>query len=152
MIQRIQTLFLLGAVIFMALMLFLPLAEILAETGVHYTAMSTGLRQDNGELVYSTLPVLILILATGLLLLLNIFLFRNRKLQIRFCVYSIILEFGLIGLLYYFWVVIFRQIEVDSYFIKVSVVFPAAAIILTYLAFRGIRRDEILIRSVDKIR
>jgi hypothetical protein len=32
------------------------------------------------------------------------------------------------------------------------VVFPVLAIILTYLAFRGIRKDEFLIRSIDRIR
>ena len=79
-------------------------------------------------------------------------MYKNRKLQIRFCVYGIILGFGMIGLMYYFWVVIFRQLDVDSYWLRMPVIFPVVAIILTYLAFRGIRKDEILVRSMDKIR
>ncbi|MFC2113693.1 DUF4293 domain-containing protein [Bacteroidota bacterium] len=152
MIQRIQTLFLLGAVVCLAMMLFLPLAEILTDTGISYTALGRGLQKEDGELILSTWPVFILILITAIMLTLNIFFYKNRKLQIRFCVYGIILGFGMIGLLYYFWVVIFRQLEVDTYWIRIPVVFPVVAIILTYLAFRGIRRDEILIRSIDKIR
>jgi len=152
MIQRIQTVFLLGAGIFLALMLFLPLAEILADGGISYTALSRGLRNVDGELIFPTWPVFILVFITAALLLLNILLYRNRKLQIRFCVYAIILCFGLIGLVYYFWVVIFRQLDIESYWFRVPLVFPAVSIILTYLAFRGIRKDEILIRSIDKIR
>ena len=152
MIQRIQTLFLLGAVVFLALMLFLPLAEILTVDGRVYSVLSMGLMAEGGEAVVPTWPVLILILVTALMLFINIFLFRNRKLQIRLCVYGIILEFGLIGLLYYFWVVIFRQLEVENLSVWLPVVFPLVSIILTFLAFRGIRKDEILIRSMDKLR
>lgn len=152
MIQRIQTLFLLGAAVFMTLMLFLPLASFVTEGGMSYTALSTGLHREDGQMVYATWPVFILVIVTAFLLAGNIFLFRNRKLQIRICVYSIILEFGLIGLMYYFWVVILREVVTESYVIGIPVVFPAVAVILTYLAFRGIRKDEILIRSMDKLR
>jgi hypothetical protein len=67
-------------------------------------------------------------------------------------VYAIVLGFGQIGLMYYFWVLIFRQLVVEDFSIRLPVIFPVVAIILTYLAFRGIRKDEILIRSIDKIR
>ena len=152
MIQRIQTIFLLGAVIFLVMMLFLPLAEIQADGGVTYTGMSRGLRLESGEYAFSTWPVFILVLVTAALLFINIFLYRNRKLQIRICVYAIVLGFGLMGLIYYYWVLIFRQLVIENFWIRVPVIFPVAAIILTYLAFRGIRKDEILIRSIDKIR
>ena len=102
MIQRIQTLFLLGAVVSLAMMIFLPLAEILSDDGVYYTARSSGLIEQGREVVFPTMPVVILLVVTALMSLGNIFLFKNRKLQIRLCVYGIILSFGLIGLLYYF--------------------------------------------------
>jgi hypothetical protein len=152
MIQRIQTLFLLGAAISLALMAFLPLAEIRGGDGHYYQALSLGLKMTGGEVVFPTLPVLILVVFCALLSLINIFLFKRRKLQIRLCVYGIILCFGLIGLLYYFWVVMFRQFEIEDYWFKLPLVMPVAAIIFTYLAFRGIRKDEILIRSLDKLR
>jgi hypothetical protein len=89
---------------------------------------------------------------TAALLFLNIFFYKNRKLQIRICVYAIILEFGQIGLMYYFWVVLFHKLGEAEYLFRIPVLFPVLAIILTYLAFRGIRKDEILIRSIDRIR
>jgi drug/metabolite transporter (DMT)-like permease len=152
MIQRIQSLWLLASAVCLSLMLFLPLAEIRTDEGTVYLAMSNGLRLVEGEMAMPTWPVFILVLVTALLLFLNIFLYRKRKLQIRFCVYGIILAFGMIGLMYYFWVVIFRQLEVDSYYLRIPLILPVVSIILTYLAFRGIRKDEILVRSLDKIR
>ena len=152
MIQRIQTVFLLGTVVSLVIMIFLPLAEILTNEGIYYTAYSSGIEKEGGEVVYPTLPVLILVVVIAVMSLINIFLFRNRKLQIRLSVYGIILSFGIIGLLYYYRVVLFREIDVDSYWLKLPLILPLAAIIFTYLAFRGIRKDEILIRSIDKLR
>ena len=152
MIQRIQTLFLLAAAALLAGMLVLPLAEIQTDAGITYTGFCRGFQDGNGDLVVSTWPLFILALTMACLLLVNIFLFRKRKIQIRICVYSIVLGFGLIGMMYYFWVIVFRQLLVADYWFRMPVVFPVLAIILIYLAFRGIRKDEILIRSLDRIR
>jgi hypothetical protein len=155
MLQRVQTVYLLAATVLMSLMLFLPLAEIAAEgTGI-YSVLSKGWYITEGEsaqLAMATWPVFILAMVLVLLTLLNIWLYRNRKLQLRICVYSIILAFGLIGLVYYFFVVGFRQLEEPVYALRFPLVLPAIFIILLYLAFRGIRKDEILVRSLDRIR
>ena len=155
MLQRIQTLYLLAATVIMSLMLFLPLAEIAAEgTGI-YQVLSKGWYITAGEaaeLAMATWPVFILALVLTLAPLLNLFLYRSRKLQIRICIYSIILAFGLIGLIYYYFVVGFRQLDEPAYALRFPLVLPAIFIILIYLAFRGIRKDEILIRSLERIR
>ncbi len=155
MLQRVQTVYLLAATVLMSLMLFLPLAEIAAEgTGI-YQVLSKGwyiMSEETAELAMATWPVFILALALVLAPLINLFLYRSRKLQIRICVYSIILAFGLIGLIYYYFVVGFRQLDEPAYALRFPLVLPAIFIILIYLAFRGIRKDEILIRSLDRIR
>ncbi len=152
MIQRTQTLFLLAAAVLLAGMLVLPIAEILTDGGITYTGFSKGFEDGSGELIIPTWPLFILVLVTASMLLINIFLFKRRKIQIRICVYAIVFGFGQIGLMYYFWVIVFRQLDVADYWIRLPVVFPALAIILIYLAFRGIRKDEILIRSLERIR
>ncbi len=155
MIQRIQTLYLLVAVGLMILMLFMDLAEITALDGSIYRFGSGGLSRMDGEgwtLVSGAIPLMVLVLAIGLLMLLTIFLFRNRRLQMRICVYSIILEFGLIGLGYFYFYLAFRDIQAEQYTFLFPVIIPVIAIILLYLASRGIRKDEILVRSIDKIR
>ena len=155
MLQRIQTVYLLAATVLMSLMLFLPLAEIAAEGIGMYSVLSKGWYMTGGEaaeLAMATWPVFILVLFLTLITLINIFLYKKRKLQIRICIYSIILAFGLIGLIYYYFVVGFRQLDDPAYALQFPLVLPAVFIILIYLAFRGIRKDEIMVRSLDRIR
>ncbi len=155
MLQRIQTLYLLAATILMLLMLFLPLAEIATEQATIYTVLSKGwyiMEGETAELAMATWPVFILALVLAILTFINIFLYKTRKLQIRICIYSIILAFGMIGILYYYFVIGFRQLDEPAYALRFPVVVPAITIILIYLAFRGIRKDEILIKSLDRLR
>ena len=156
MIQRIQTLYLLAAGVLMALMLFLPLAEVAAGGSGFYTVYSRGWLMsgvgDAADLAMPTWPVFILEAVLDLLSLIIIFLYRNRKLQMRISIYCIILAFGLIGLIYYFFLIGFRQLDEPAYAFRFPLVVPAIFIVLMYLAFRGIRKDEILVRSLDRIR
>ena len=155
MLQRIQTVYLLAATVLMSLMLFLPLAEIAAEGIGMYSVLSKGwyiVEGETAELAMATWPVFILASVLSFLTFINIWLYKKRKLQIRICVYSIILAFGLIGLIYYYFVVGFRQLDDPAYALQFPLVLPAVFIILIYLAFRGIRKDEIMVRSLDRIR
>ena len=155
MLQRIQSLYLLTAVILMALMLGMTFAEIAGAGGNIYSFNSRGLSGPAGktaEVVLPAWPQFILVLLLAVLLLISIFLYRNRRLQIRICVYSIVLEFGLLGLMYYYFITAVRSMEVAEASFYFPVLIPVLVIILIYLAFRGIRKDDILVRSLDKIR
>jgi len=46
----------------------------------------------------------------------------------------------------------FRALHAAEHSYKLIIILPFIALILTGLAFRAIRRDEELIRSVDRIR
>jgi len=139
----------------MVLMLFLPIIELVGIDNDIYRFGSMGLaRLEGNEWAWQirALPLFVLVIVIDLLLLLAIFLYKNRRLQMRICVYSIILEFGLIGLGYYYLFHVFREIHIVNYAFQFPVVIPVVCIVLIYLAFRGIRKDEILIRSIDRIR
>jgi len=152
MIQRIQTVFLLGAAVSLLIMILFPLGEVVTSEGIRYGLTIHGIYDAAGEVFISGLPMVILAGFTTALLLVNIFLFRNRKLQIRFCVYAIVLNFGLIGLMYYHGLLLSKEVDKGELALLLPVLMPVISIIFTYLAFRGIRRDEILIRSIDKLR
>ena len=152
MIQRIQTIFLLGAAVSLLIMILLPVGEVVTSEGISYSLRSHGIYEAEGKVFISSLPVVTLTGFTAALLFVNIFLFRNRKLQIRLCVYGIVLNFGIIGLIYYYGVLLSREVDKGELTILLTVVMPVISIIFTYLAFRGIRKDEILIRSIDKLR
>ena len=88
---------------------------------------------------------------TGLLDFMDIFLFRQRALQMRVCTFCIILLVGWYAVLIAF---AFLQGDglVGAYRPKLWAAIPAINAILLYLAFRGILHDEMLVRSLDRLR
>jgi len=152
MIQRIQTLFLLLALICMAIFYFVPFGslEMQAETGLIDVPMGLyGV--DYGEEYYSTLPLLILLSFVVLTLLVTILMYRHRVLQIRICIFNLILALGCSGLAFFF---LYQASEkfATNYHTSILVVLPVVSAIFIALAIRGIAKDEALIRSIDRIR
>ncbi len=152
MIQRIQTLYLLLATAMMSLTLFLPLATIVYG-GNELILKAFTLNGIEG--VEGTLPVYLgaFLAVTTALLLVIIFIYKKRLVQIRLCVSAIVLLLGsatLIGLYCY------RLCDIltgDLVFtLGFASLMPVVAIIPVALAIRGIARDEALVRSLDRIR
>jgi Domain of unknown function (DUF4293) len=90
--------------------------------------------------------LMILSVAVGLLALITIFLYKNRKLQIRLSLLGIVLQLAVLA-------VYFQQIKtyVQGNFTltsAVSFIIPVFFI----LAWLGIRKDEKLIKSMDRLR
>lgn len=147
MIQRIQTVYLLISVVLIGLLFALPFAEI-AKDGAIYLFNFIGVSADgvtkmNGIII----PVLIF-----LILMLQgyaIMSFKNRPLQLKVVGYAIVVLLALIGVFFYFTYISFGGAQI-SY--KIAMTFPLIAIILDYLAIRAIKKDEALIRSIDRIR
>jgi len=79
----------------------------------------------------------------------SIFSYKNRTRQIKVVLAAIIGLLGVIGLMYYFTYFSFSGSKVNF---KIAAVFPLIGVILDYLAIRAIRKDEALIRSIDRIR
>ena len=150
MLQRIQTLFLLIALTLIASMFFMPLAEFIIDGQVYvFTYRDIGIA--GAEPLFKSYALAILLTVILILILVTIFLFKNRRLQMRLCIYNMLLNLGFYGLFYFYYhqVVSTNQL---IYSFAIASVFPLIAIILLWLAFRGIRKDEILVKSVDRIR
>jgi hypothetical protein len=77
----------------------------------------------------------------------GIFLFRKRVLQMRFCIYDIII---LIAFQIWIGYLFFRRVPGTTF--SITSVFPIIASILVYLAFRYIEKDELLVRSSNSFR
>ncbi len=106
MLQRIQTVYLFIVAILTGLMLFLPLAEILNEGGDVLTLYSYGVvnqASDKTGVIYSTLPMAIMIAIIFTISVISIFLYKNRTRQMRFCVFNILLMVGLLGLILFYY-------------------------------------------------
>lgn len=155
MIQRIQTLYLLGAVVLMALAFFLPLALFTTEAGTATFKAYELIGADGGvEQVPSYLMFLMLVALC--LPLYIVFRYKNRLHQVRFCVVEMILLVGVLlvsGLYCYRLYELFGQTyELVAISIRWTIVCPLVALLLTYLAMRAIFRDEMLVRAADRIR
>ena len=155
MVQRIQTLYLFLALVLMVLLLVFPAAQIIGEDMQLYQFKISGVYELSGSgsaLYMLSWPLLILQVIIMIINLFAIFLFKRRRLQMRLCIYNILLLAGMMGLMYYYLSFTFRETSATEYSYKLPFVLPLIAMVLTYLAFRAIRKDEILVRSIDRIR
>lgn len=153
MIQRIQTIFLLLTVIAQGFFLGMPLARFLMENDMAINLFATGFKNaENGETVLSTAALLLLACAILTLSIVSIFLYKKRILQIRFCIYNMLLNVGMIGLLVFQIYTFTKNNPVSANSYTPALAIPLAIIILLYLAFRGIRKDEVLVKAYERLR
>ncbi len=152
MIQRIQSIFLFASLCFLIPMFFVPVAELIYETGEILTFNLTGFYQVEAGVItpissqYSIMAFGILICALNLI---TIFMYKRRVLQLRLCVYNILLLVGLIGVMLY---LLYNVQGIHSVSFRLPAVFPIISIILHYLAFRGIRKDELMVQALSRLR
>lgn len=152
MIQRIQTLYLLAAFALCVWCLCTPIAHFMVKDSMEQVDMYNLWLVSEGKHLFSFCPVLMGILAiTAVIVFYDIWLFRHRALQMRLATFSMILivawyiAYGIISHL------LCAEMEA-SWRPHWTAALPAAALILLYLAFRGILKDEMLVRSLDRLR
>ena len=152
MIQRIQSLYLLAVAALMIAATFTPLAYFVG--GVEeYKLFAFSLK--SAEVTHSTIYMGIIVALSAIVPTVTIFLFKNRMLQIRLCAVELVLLLGsqvFMAIYYYLGNRMFSQFEYHAQGIHIAIIFPLVAIILDYLALRAIFRDEMLVRSLDRIR
>ena len=152
MLQRPQTLYLLGVFILSILLVTGPLALFNLE-GSEFFLRHRGLFDDSGEkLNLVSWPLSVIFLLVALLSFLNIFLYKHRVVQMRICIYLILISLGMVGMIFYYIWVAKNQLEGASVLHQWRVVLPPIIAIMLYLAFRRIRRDELLVKAYDRIR
>ena len=147
MIQRIQTLYLFATAALMVTALLTPLA--------YFAAGTDEFSLSDGEMSQSTIYMGIVMALAAAVPLVNIFLFKRRMLQIRLCAVELVLLLGsvaFIGIYYYLSARMISQAEFHAQGFRIAAVFPLVALVLDYLAMRAIFKDELLVKSLDRIR
>lgn len=150
MIQRIQSVYLLIITLLLAFSSFLTVGYFSADNGLT-KAIFKPLAITSGENVFSTWALLILLVVGSLLAFLTIFLFKNRPLQIRLSIFNALLMVGYYGALVFFIFKTKSALSADFY-ADWKICLPLIAFILNYLAIRAIGKDEVLVKSYDRIR
>ena len=141
MIQRIQTLWLVVA------------AAIAFAT--YKLTLYVGKIADGSERVFqlaNDFLMVIAIIALGLLAIISLCLFKNRRLQFRLAVIGVLLSIGFL-FLEYFKVESFKQVnDVRTGSYQLGALLPILMVVLFFLAARGVYKDERLIKSMDRLR
>ena len=167
MIQRIQTVYLLIASILLTLAAYFPLiefqievSEFVGQTSVpaytqtaHLHAFSVQLCDQSGTWtkLYTIWSLGIATVIAAIVDLVIIFLYKNRKLQIKTAHYSFLVKVALLAAIGYF-TYIMQGVDVTKTIPQIGTLFIVIAMILDWLAVKGIRKDEALVRSIDRIR
>lgn len=155
MIQRIQTLYLAVASALSVFLLKGPIVRLVAGITETYELNYKGIYRIDGGittgLIEKSLPLEIILIAVPVLFFIAIFLYKRRKLQMRVTVFASLLQIGSFLLILFYIFYAGTKMEAEMIF-NIKLVFPVAGAILGYLAFRNILKDELLIKSYDRIR
>lgn len=147
MFQRQQTVFMAIAILLIAASYFLPFGNM-----GDLPLGSYGVKRDGAYIAeISTYWFHIPFFVVFLILLIALFQFKNRPRQMAMVRSTFIMYAAGFGLLAFYIrnASAFLQVE---YTPGIALFLPFTAMIATWMALRGIRKDEQLIRSVDRIR
>ena len=165
MIQRIQTLWIAVGITAMVLTFFFPIATLSFEWKAMPTQMnmelipepisfeSTSLPQN----LISMVPLIILEILIIIIATVSIFLYKNRKLQLRVLAFAFLFSVLDLGTMFLFVdrlhdALLNEYAGIVSEAYGVAVYLPMLSIVSFLLAQRAIRKDEALIRSSERIR
>jgi hypothetical protein len=152
MIQRRQSLYLLIVFVLTVLLFTGPLAFISLEEGGIYFKHHGAFDMQGEKLNVSSWPVTVMIAISALLSFLTIFSYMNRSRQIRLTIFLMIFNLGMIGMAYYYVHHIMHNFGGIQFLFKWRIVLPPIMLVLQFLAFKGIQKDELLIKAADRIR
>lgn len=152
MIQRIQSLLLAGGFLAIASLFILPFSRIISGNSSAWVYLHTIEGDAIFTGVYNPMLVLLVGSLTALCFLISIFMYRNRIKQMRFNVIVFLLNGALLGAI--FWVSdnLASAVNGQAYYKNIGTVMPLISLVFVVLANRAIRKDEVKVRSADRIR
>ena len=149
MIQRIQSVYLLGVSILMVICMCNPVGSIIASTNEISEFGNLFITLPDGTKDYAPWALFVILLVVAVLAFVTIFLFKKRMLQIRLTIFSSVV---LIGYYLVMAALIFMTAEETSFTPSWTICLPFVGIILNWLAIRGIGADEALVKAYDRLR
>jgi len=149
MIQRIQSVYLLVVTILMVICMCSPIGSIITNANEISELGNLCITFPDGTKDYSHWALFVILLVVAALSFVTIFLFKKRMLQIRLTIFSSVVLIG-----YYLALVayLFMLAEDTTFSASWTICLPFAALILNWLAIRGIGADEALVKAYDRLR
>lgn len=145
MIQRIQSVFLLLAAGGLGSLFAVPFAR------SQQPIEASSFMQDSLYNLSDHVALMVVFGLTAVLALVSIFLFRNRKLQLRLVALTLV---GVVaGIALAVGLLLQQGITIDAGIQGgIGAYLPLAAIVFLALAYRFIQKDDKLVRSMDRLR
>ncbi len=140
MIQRKQTLWLLLATVAAVLTFLYPFSTGIEK--VDNTTMERTVEINAAENLF----LILLTIASVVISTVAIFLFKNRGQQKMLCIIGLLISLGICAL------DISLTLKLVKYVPALWALLPFIIVISYFLAYRGIRSDEKLVKSLDKLR
>lgn len=162
MIQRVQTLYLLLAIIAIGLTFVFNLSSYEVEGGEEsysmnlYKVAEGGSEEKVAQPLYSW-PMVGVLTLVELVLIATVFMYKRRKVQLKLIHFSYLLQAGAIALMFFSMDGTLQKLpledgmEVTTHY-GVGWLMPAVSLAFSFLAARGVKKDEELVRSVDRLR
>ena len=148
MIQRIQSFYLILSSVFYAILFLSPIYNVLD----HSSSFQVYLSKPNPVGAPSVALLVLSIILTGIIRLISIFLFKNRKLQIRFI--QIAVMFSLICIILTgSYLYIYKHTGVEFHIsptLWTSI--PLITLIFDFLAIKAVKKDQALVDSLNRLR
>jgi ABC-type dipeptide/oligopeptide/nickel transport system permease subunit len=136
MIQRIQSIWLL-------------LASVCAFAGLHFSFYSGSVDQSQSMVFLNGMynfPISFLTIAIGTISSVNIFIYKNRKLQIRFCVFTLLLE---LLLLFLYWTEI-KKFSIGT--LSLSSALQIFVLFFSIMSLLGVYKDKKIVEESSRLR
>ena len=157
MLQRVQSLYLLCSIVFMAIFTFTPYLNITTPDAT-YQLSSMGMKAT--QIVESVTPVVvassqyvvaIIAALIAIMTIIAIFLYSNRVRQMLICRINILFYIALYVVMGLYAFTTYNDLQATGVTTTTYVVFPICALITNWLAFTAIKKDEKMVRDSERM-
>lgn len=136
MIQRIQTIYLFLAALAAVAFLFIPFGSVVQQG-------NTILLKASMDPIFDVIVGVVITIA-----IIAIFLFKNRKNQALLVLLNIILTIGFVA----FEAFGAYKYQKEDFHFSVGFILPVFVLIFNFLAYKSIKADDALVKSMDRLR
>jgi Domain of unknown function (DUF4293) len=155
MIQRIQSVYLFVTALLSFFLFNGILLSFFDESGSGFYLNFLGISRDSGAQGFDIIENLFLLSAIIILIptisMITMLLFKYRKVQLWFVLSLIFLISGLIVISFYYSFVV--KLEYNALIIPgYKMIIPGLQLVFAILAYRGIKKDDLLVKSYDRLR
>jgi len=152
MFQRIQTIYLSISLIVIAILFFIPVIAFSDDAGGVWGLFACGIKESgSGKVVLGTIPLMGYLALIEALTLVSMFSFRKLDNQRRITFLVILLQVLAYGIIAVYTIKGKSILAAHPVFV-IATIIPLVSALFGWLAYRGIKKDIDLLKSLDRLR